>query len=104
MVRKTVLSLIALVVGVAASAQALTATQAMERAKTLLKGKTLTEVRASSKTVVATRGGETEPYYLFNAQEGGFAVVAGDERMPAVLAYSPDGHFGTSSQIGRAHV
>ena len=97
MVRKTVLSLIALVVGVAASAQALTATQAMERAKTLLKGKTLTEVRASSKTVAATRGGETEPYYLFNAQEGGFAVVAGDERMPAVLAYSPDGHFGTSS-------
>ena len=97
MVRKTVLSLIALVVGVAASAQALTATQAMERAKTLLKGKTLTEVRASSKTVAATRGVETEPYYLFNAQEGGFAVVAGDERMPAVLAYSPDGHFGTSS-------
>lgn len=93
MVRKTVLSLIALVVSASASAQALTATQAMERAKTLLKDKTLTDVRVNP--IANTRAGEAEPLYVFNAQEGGFAVVAGDERIPAVLAYSPDGHFGS---------
>lgn len=81
-------------VSAAATAQALTATQAMERAKTLLKGKTLTEVRVVDKTMATTRGGETEPYYVFNALEGGFAVIAGDERIDAVLAYSPDGHWG----------
>lgn len=100
MIRKIVLSFLALMVSAAALAQALTASQAMERAKMLLKGKTLAEVRVTDKKVAATRGGETEAYYVFNALEGGFAVIAGDEHIDAVLAYSPDGHFGEGQLPG----
>lgn len=34
-------------------------------------------------------------FYLFNAQrtEGGFVLVSGDDRAPAILAYSTDGYI-----------
>ncbi len=32
-------------------------------------------------------------YYVFNANQGGYVIVAGDDRAPAVLGYSDDGTF-----------
>lgn len=34
-----------------------------------------------------------EAYYIFNAQDRGFVIVSGDERMPNVLAYSDNSNF-----------
>ena len=75
MIRKIVLSFMALMVSAAALAQALTASQAMERAKVLLKGKTLAEVRVTDKKVAATRGGETEAYYVETTSRDTFNIT-----------------------------
>ena len=42
-----------------------------------------------------TKGAETAAYYVFNADRslGGYVVVAGDDRAPAVLGYSDTGKF-----------
>ncbi len=32
-------------------------------------------------------------YYVFNADKGGFVIVAGDDRAPAILGYSDQGRF-----------
>ena len=42
----------------------------------------------------ATTGGNKAAYYVFNASnKGGFVIVAGDDRAPAVLGYSDKGTF-----------
>ena len=41
----------------------------------------------------ATDSSEKAAYYVFNANEGGYVIVAGDDRAPAVLGYSEDGTF-----------
>lgn len=33
----------------------------------------------------------SRPYYVFNANEGGYVIVAGDDRVPAILGYSRSG-------------
>ncbi len=38
---------------------------------------------------------DNSAYYVFNAPGGGFAVIAADDRLPMVLAYSPDGEMET---------
>ena len=35
-------------------------------------------------------------YYVFNATQGGYVIVAGDDRAPAVLGYSDNGTFDTN--------
>jgi hypothetical protein len=42
-----------------------------------------------------TKGVEKTAYYVFNANraQGGFVIVAGDDRVPAVLGYSDNGTF-----------
>ena len=43
----------------------------------------------------ATKGAEKAAYYVFNAEraQGGYVIVAGDDRAPAVLGYSENGKF-----------
>ncbi len=50
-------------------------------------------VEPCTTVAVAQRApGAAMPYYVFNAATGrGYAIVAGDDRAPAVLAYSPGG-------------
>ena len=38
-------------------------------------------------------GSERAAYYVFNASQGGYVIVAGDDRAPAVLGYSDKGTF-----------
>lgn len=42
-----------------------------------------------------------EAYYIFNAQDetGGFVIVSGDERMPAVLGYSENSTFNANEEL-----
>ena len=73
-------------------AQTVTKSQALACANALLQGKKLTEVNIKNQTVT-TRFSDMVPFYVFNAEEGGFAVISGDDRLPAVLAFSHNGHF-----------
>ncbi|MGP1461041.1 MAG: thiol protease/hemagglutinin PrtT [Bacteroides sp.] len=42
----------------------------------------------------ATRGNTQADYYLFGAKQGeGWVLVAGDDAIAPILAYSPEGHF-----------
>lgn len=44
----------------------------------------------------ALNGADASPYYVFNAGESaGYVIVAGDDRLPAVLGYSPQGRLDT---------
>ena len=52
-------------------------------------GKTFT-VANSSRRVPGVSLGD-EPFYVFNAREGGFVIVSGDDRTREILGYSPTG-------------
>ena len=43
----------------------------------------------------AIRAGKPSPFYVFNAEKanGGYVIVAGDDRVPQVLGYSDEGTF-----------
>ena len=44
--------------------------------------------------------GKQPAYYLFNATSGkGFAIVSGDDRFDALMAYSADGHLNTEASL-----
>ena len=49
--------------------------------------------KARKALMAATDSSEKAAYYVFNANEGGYVIVAGDDRAPAVLGYSEDGTF-----------
>ena len=40
--------------------------------------------------------GYDAPYHIFNLTEGGFIIIAGDDRAKTVLAYSLEGSFDSS--------
>ncbi len=41
----------------------------------------------------STPSGDKTAFYVFNATSGGYVIVAGDDRVPAVLGYSDQGAF-----------
>jgi len=45
----------------------------------------------------AQAGSVNAAYYVFNADRGGYVIVAGDDRAPAVLGYSETGTFDTQN-------
>ncbi|MCM1336779.1 MAG: C10 family peptidase [Candidatus Amulumruptor caecigallinarius] len=85
-----ILTTAALVAAVAAEAREVSAARAREIAAQVLPQMALEPVRnASAPSVTAS-----EPYYIFNAaRSAGYVIVAGDDRLPAVLGYSLTGHL-----------
>jgi hypothetical protein len=52
---------------------------------------------AGSKKIRRSIGRSYEPYYIFNNADGGFVIVAGDDRVQPILAYSTNGEFAQDS-------
>ena len=51
-------------------------------------------VRRSPAMTESATGSTPDAYYVFNLQdEGGFVVVSGDDRTPAILGYADSGSF-----------
>ena len=48
---------------------------------------------ASAKKIRRAQGNSYAPYYIFNNADGGFVIVAGDDRVQPILAYSANGEF-----------
>ncbi|MBQ0049731.1 MAG: C10 family peptidase [Bacteroidales bacterium] len=38
-------------------------------------------------------GGSVSPYYVYNSDKGGFAIISGSDRLPALIGYSDQGNF-----------
>lgn len=70
-------------------AEKVTREQALKTATEFMGGKTFT-VANSSRRVPGVSLGD-EPFYVFNAREGGFVIVSGDDRTREILGYSPTG-------------
>ena len=53
-----------------------------------------TGLRMAHKTpMVTAAGADKAAYYVFTGNQGGYVIVAGDDRAPAVLGYSDNGTF-----------
>lgn len=74
-------------------AQAVTADEARQKALTFLtqQGKTLSS--ASHRVMRRDAGRTAAPFYVFNASDGGYVIVSGDERTEAILGYTDEGVF-----------
>lgn len=83
-----VLSVIAVL---AANAEPVSRSEALQKARQFMPGKQFNANQASSrsKRVMADK----EPFYIFNAEEGGFVVISGDDRTVPVIGYSEKGQL-----------
>ena len=90
-IKRLVLSLFLFFVCLASNAQQVSESNAFQKAREFMK-----EKRFSTPSKARSRGlGETNSngFYVFNADDGGFVIVAGDERMPDILGYSDHGRI-----------
>ena len=75
-----------------ASAERITELQALQKAQQFMKSKQFTQgsakAMARSKTAV-----NHEAYYIFNADDGGFVIVSGDDRTESILGYADSGEI-----------
>ena len=87
------LSIVALVLlPMAINAQKISEWQALQKAQQFMKGKVFDEVSKAR----GVQGNNEEPsaFYVFNVEDnGGFVVVSGDERTPAILGYGDSGNM-----------
>ena len=79
---------------VVASAAPVNENQALSAASRFMSGKTLTPVTLQRANRAPGQQATAQAYYVFNAQASeGYVIVAGDDRVPAVLGYSDNGTF-----------
>jgi len=74
-----------------AAAGPVTEQQALLKAQQFMQGKTFTAQK--SRRLAPRQDSNTAALYVFNAQEGGYAIVSGDDRTPAILGYSQEGRL-----------
>ena len=73
------------------SAEQITKQEALQKAQQFMPNKQFGETKSFARS---ENPSETEPYYIFNAEnKGGFVIVSGDDRAPAILGYSDSGEF-----------
>ena len=95
--KKTLLTLAALVLTLAAMAGPIDRQQALNTAKAFMKDVNASVVLQTT-TVKHAPGlngaSDVQPYYVFNAQNNqGFVIVAGDDRSEEIIGYSDEGYF-----------
>lgn len=88
MMRKLVLLLTMLATGLLVKAGEVTEQQALQKAQQFMQGKKFKQTNL--RRAASTSG---NAYYVFNAEDGGFVIVSGDDRTHEILAYSEHGNF-----------
>ena len=103
--RKLSLFILGLLLPLLASAGPVTEQQALLKAQEFFasrtaaarglgQGKTFVPAHPQNKAgITESKADGAKPYYVFNALEGGYAVVSGDDRTPAILGYSEHGRL-----------
>lgn len=80
----------ALLLGCEANAENIGQSEALQKAKAFLQQRN----KSVSQDNKATRQtSDEQPYYAFNATDGGFVIVSGSDRTDAVIGYSDSGTF-----------
>ncbi|MCH5173308.1 MAG: C10 family peptidase [Bacteroidales bacterium] len=94
---KKILSILASFLPLIAMADNVSSDQARKVAEVFLSSKTM---RTSVPTLtlkwtggIQTRAGEAPAFYVFDNPSGGFVIVAGDDSVEPILAYSAEGSF-----------
>ncbi len=91
--KKLMMAALSATVSIVAIANPISESQALLVAKNILAGKSLSPI-ASQRGNRAPGQATQQAYYVFNAQASqGYVIVAGDDRVPAVLGYSDNGTF-----------
>ena len=91
--KKLMMAALSATVSIVAIANPISESQALSVAKNILAGKSLSPI-ASQRGNRAPGQATHQAYYVFNAQASqGYVIVAGDDRVPAVLGYSDNGTF-----------
>ena len=95
MMRQRLFSLIAcLLTALSVCAEKVSEEEAIKKAKTLMPTKTFltdTDFRARKKLPPKQQSSKPIPLYILNAEDDGFVIVAGDDRVPEILGYSEHG-------------
>ena len=95
MKKRLLLILMAFALPLAIFAGKVTQEKALQIAQKFLKEKGMPEL--GEQRMYGTGDSDARGYYVFNAEKGGFVIVAGDDRVPtAVLGYSEEGKFNYS--------
>ena len=81
--KKLVLFVMAVMIAALANAESVTKEVALKKASLLKPGKNF----------VPAAEGKEKGYYIFNAAEGGFVVVSGNDQMPEILGWSDQGNI-----------
>ena len=81
--KKLLFTLLSIIAVLAANAEPVSRSEALQKARQFMPGKQFNANQASSrsKRVMADK----EPFYIFNAEEGGFVVISGDDRTVPVI-------------------
>ena len=87
-----------LLIPLLASAKRVTEQQAMKSAQQFMKGKTFNMATSTRRTIIMDGQTEQIPaFYIFNAEEGGYAIVSGDDNTAPILGYSETGRLDMSN-------
>lgn len=90
--RKFLCLFVSLFIPVIIFAGHVTEQQALQKAQRFMKGKCLSV--ANTKAFSRGDSKETDPFYIFNAEnKGGFVIVSGDDRTEEILGYSDNGNI-----------
>ena len=96
--KKLLLLFAALLTLTLADAQRISEQQAFQKAQKFLQDKQVIGQDNARKMNRAPQQPANQAYYIFNVeQQGGFVIVAGDERMSAILGYSDHGQLNMES-------
>ena len=89
--KKLYVFMLSVIAVLAANAEPVSRSEALQKARQFMPGKQFNANQASSrsKRVMADK----EPFYIFNAEEGGFVVISGDDRTVPVIGYSEKGQL-----------
>jgi hypothetical protein len=89
--KRLTLFFLSLLLPMLVSAAPITEQQALLKAQQFMRGKTFTS--QTGRRLAPRQGSSDAALYVFNAQEGGYVVVSGDDRTPAILGHSDKGHL-----------
>ena len=83
--KKILLTLLYVIIGLSVSAHEISRQQALQKAQQFMKDKHIALPSATSNRSQAAE--QSQGYYIFNAEEGGFVIVSADDRTVPILGY-----------------
>ena len=92
--KKKILLILCSILALNAGAERISRDEALSLAQDFMQGKAMEPVQASSSKAPVRGGANDESFYIFNAADnGGYAIIAADDRVSPVLGFSDQGNI-----------